>query len=987
MEKYTSLEEAVKLVRNETGVYDKIEHLVGVFVSKRKLDKAKSIESYVLPITKLNTLIDAGRIRTQSIDGNVKYSVYDLAKYFIQQEIIADKFYYFTDFFDMNNSKVSKGVSKLYHQIIEKLSLLGLIEVIQLSPIDSLGKKDKFITRLHTDIFFNDYISLANISKEKGLSFETLHSKLSDIEGKISILNIGKYYSYRFVKKKDFENYMSNFLTYSQELISEKSLGNSLGLTQKAIQKVLKVFNIQPQTVVGEIKNQKSKRNFQGRKFYTPDTLPLLKREQKREWVFYTENYYTSKEVDELVENELHINSPSREVFSNSYFEKYQNDNLSKISVPEIIRIEKDGRNFKGVNFLYRKEIIDNFIQDMKFERDYVAISETMLAQPLIAYQETIKHCNVTFPEGSKETEDLWNSFVKITLERRDNERTLLRAIRDHVQTAKFLTKLLSATKKDVAFLTNKEIKVAVFNKNVKVYQQAIMYSFLYNLQSYYVGQGKKVLYKLDVFENPARPENQSRIKEVYSKDEYGAFLDYVNQIEKHKLKAIEDIEVLLEGNRKKYLGYASTWLYVLIHLNNKWRRYEVTIFPPLGDDISNTNIIKRFNMNYKAALNYLKKHDLEKSDVEYIANKLKAFITIHNKNKGERDFTWTETTSLALATAIILCEIRCKLDNFETEYLIDFHSKSRQLPERNERYFFSDFEEKNLNFKSLKMNATLSSLGFQTSRRLGNEAVMDVIRSFRNHNLDQSTNIYLSISEERLTEISNNLFNSGPFGFVHTQLSNIFEGKDNIDKNLISVDKANFSKEISRIFGDWLKIEELVRTFKLLSNNEIIAKDLINSMSEEELIELNKKMKMGLNHAKDEGFMCVFSDCVYKQLEQDCISCPFMTMNFHTLTVLARDFSKLIIQCELKFQRLNEVGNFTKYKEDVPDAERLRLTRLLAIYTYRLKEAVAEFGEDVVSMFFKDGLNTARESLRAIPSVSRYKKMLVEIDKISWEE
>lgn len=975
MKEYTTLEEAVNLVGYNLNIDMKISHLKDIYKPISYFDKASSKEEYLLPISKLNTLVSHHRIRTVEKDGRLLLSCYDIAKFILQQRVISESYYYFIEFFKMNGATVKRGIPKLYHSVISSLSKAKLIDVIELSPLDSLGKMNKFITKESTNGFFEKYVSIQNIINEHGISNEVMNNKILDMTERIVVHNVGRKYSLKFVKRTEFEQYRKEYMFYSTELISELSIGKEIGLSQQAIEKVIEEYNLKPQLISGKAKVGKS-RNFSGRKFYNEATLDFLKKEQRKLWAYYTKNYYTSKEVDNLVKNELGINSPSREIFSSSYFNTYREDKVTRIAPPPLVRIEKSERSFKAINSLYKKEIINQYIADMKFEKEYVAISETYISQPLLAYQRTIQHLGVDFPKEGEETKGLWEYFVKWVLENKDNGRTLVRAIRDHAQTAKFLSELLKASRKNIGLMTTKEIKIAIFNKNIKVYQQAIIYSFLYNLQSYYFGQGKKVFYSLDTITNPSHSGNNPNTKTIYSEEEYGAYIDYVTQQEVHKKRAIEDIEYLIKGEKNKYKSYASTWLYILIHLNNKWRRFEATLFPSFGKSIHQTLLMKRCNYNYEQALIYLKTNNLDHEDVEYIAYKLKAFRAIHNKNKQERDFTWTNKTALALATSIILCELRIQLVGENNLMLIDFNSKNRQLPEGSEKEFFKEFKE-DIQFSSRKMNATLSSLGYLASRRLGHEAVMETIRSFRNHKLDQSTNIYLHLPEKRITEIVSDLFNAGPFGFVHSCLTEIIYGKsNNTNKALLFVEKNEFSRELANVFGDWISIEEVIRTFDELSKNQHIVKEVLRSKEKNELLKIQEKINLGINYAKEDGFMCIFDECIYE--DKGCITCPFMSMNFHTLTVLGEEFTKLIDQCELKFR--NKV-DFLQGEAEVPQAERLRLTRLLTIYSLHVREAIQKFGEDIVSMFFETDLDAIRSKVKTIPSVANYKRILQQID------
>lgn len=982
MTHYTSLDEAVKIAGYDDCVYENIEHLKTVFVSKLTFAKGNAKLGYTLPSSKINTLLSNGVVETKIIDGMLKISAYDVARICINQELVKRSYCTLLEFISILRNKEVKLFNNGFYEIFQTLSESSLIRVVYLNPIDAIGKIDKFILKDDVSEFMKEYISLEDACKNFGVSKAALHNVLADIEEKCAYVNltnlIGGSYYYKFVKKQDFilyqKQYMEKRYTDREEFISEIHFGRLLGLAQKTIKKALCEYHITPVAIIGARTTQTKGRTFSGRSFYHQLDFDFLLKEQQKLWEFYTENYYTSKEFDDLIKKELEIDSPSREIFSSAYFDDMRGNDSVRMTIPTLIRIEKDGRKFKGLSTLYKKEVIDQYIESVRFQRAYYEIGETFAHTPHYAYSKMVEHFNIKFPKGSDETKQLWESFVQERLENRvENERDSLRYARDYAQTTKFLVELLNGTRKDIAFMTTNELKVAIFNKRVLGYIQTALYSFLLRIQPYYVAKGQRILYDMSVIQNPAfSNKNGPRIKEVYSDEEYGAYCNFVNEVDMHKQKSIEDIERLLEGKSNLYQKYASVWLYVLIHLNNKWRRYEVTLFPRF-QGIENTKLLQECDQDYKRALCHLKEYNLEQVDVQYVADKLRAFMTVHNKNKMSRDFTWTESTALAVSTAIVLCEIRCRLAPFEQEYLIDFDSRKRELPKGCEKAFFEGMHEKELNFNSLKMNRTLSSLAYATARELGNEAVMEVTRSLRNHRQDESTNIYLNVPQNRLDQIASNLFNTGPFGFVYTCLANILHKQTESTKfDITSNDQIAYSDQLKVAFGDWVKVEEVIRTFGELVKNQDIANEVLESMSKEQLTQIYKKINIGINHAKDEGFLCVFEECV--DINRSCIFCPFMVMNFHTLTRLGEDFTQLIEECQLKFSF------------ESTEAEKLYFTRLLTVYTVRIREAIERFGEEIVSMFFENSLDHAREQMKKLPSMLSYKTKLKELDSYEGE-
>ncbi|WP_121611614.1 hypothetical protein [Mesobacillus foraminis] len=992
--KYTSLDDAVRLLGYTEDLYHQIEDLNGEFCTINSFAKRYEGNDYALPLTKIKTLVENKLIRTENrSDGGILVSLYDVEKFYLKQKVVLENCYYIKNFISKCTGKPCKSLLPHHYEMMDTLIKLKLIDYICLSPVESLWKMDKFITKFSAEAFLDIYINLADARVKYNIPLNALEAEFKDIEQCMEVIYTkeSSRFSNRFVKKDDFEKYYATYLYYINDLISEASLGKSLDLAPKTLTKVLSEYKIEPKLIVGESKKDDPDREFNGRKYYEQKIVDELLKKQEKMWEEYSDKYYTSEEFEQIVKTKLELISESRMIYDNSFFNQYRDSESTRVDNPWLIRIEKDGRYFKGIKTLYEKKIIDEYVETTLFEREYLRISETLPYQPFLAYRELVQHLNITFPECCTETVELWELFVERYYENKKIEQ-LVASIRGTVQTAKFLAETLKAQKKEIALMTTKELKLAIFNENVRLYIRTILHSFLLALPRAYRLMGKEVAYNIKLISRPGK-DSPRRIKEVYREDEYGAYVDYCNQIEHHKQKSIEDIEFLLGNKKNNYRRYASTWLYVIIHLNNMWRRFEVTLFPRFTG-MEKTKLMKACNYDYVKALTYLKNNDLDDEDIEYVANKLRAFLDIHGKNQMPRDFTWTETTSKALSTAVILCEIRCNLTESkdkkctDEEYLIDFNSKKRELTKGSEKAFFKDFDEGIANFKSKKMNSSLSSLGYVVSKKIDSESVTEVQKSFRNHKDEESSNIYVLIPENRMNEIADNLFNSGPFGFVQVCLTDIIQGRDISNNQILTrEEKALYANQLRSIFGNWIKVEEVVRVMKDLTNNQETAKRVLHSMTKDELMELNLKMKMGINHAKDEGFMCIFNSCIYEdenedkaEQQQSCISCPFMAMNFHSLSTLCNDFGRLLDECEMRF------GINNQYQHALPsnskDSEKIYYTRQLATYSVRIHEAIKKFGEDIISMFIEGGIASARERKDAlIPHIAKYQMFTKELD------
>ncbi|MBT2721422.1 hypothetical protein [Bacillus sp. ISL-46] len=976
----STLDEAIKIAGFEHNVYAEIFPFEKVFLNKNALTPEGNFK-FPLAAFKIDKLIEMGYVRTIKENGTRKISAYDVAKISLEHELITKNYYNMLDFVFLLTNERTKS-RKHYYELIKNLGDLNLIDVVYLLPGNEVQKWNKYILKSSVTTFLDNYYNFTGIIDKFGVLEKEIQSRMSDLEEKVGVINATKHggsYHFRFVKKEDFDHFWKYHWSYKNEFISELQISKELNLAQTTAEKAIKHYHIFPVLIKDtERKETSTIREWNGRNFYHPFDLQFLKRQQNNLWQYYCANYYTSREFEDLLKEELNLADSSREVYERTYFNDFRNNEDTRVFNPYLIRLNVDGRDFQGVTYLYKKELIDNYIEDMKLRSDFLEISEMHIDEPYVGYIRLNRLLEINFPNGSNETVELWDSFVRKGLEDRDNNE-ISRIIREYVKVAKFLAELLRTYRKDIGYMTTSELKLAIFNKLVLGYIQRYLYSFLLAVTSFYIGKGERVQYDLELVDNP-NVITGSPIKEVYAEEEYGAYCNYVNEITLHKQNAIQDIECLLAGDNQNYKNYASTWLYIIIHLNNKWRRFETTLFPAFKDGLAKTNLLKNCNFDYRRALLLLKNNDLEDEDIEYIANQLRAFQAIHHKNKAPRDFNWTEPTAKALSTAIVLCQIRSKLETVKSKSLIDFDTKIRRLPERSEKAFFKSLENYNSNkFGSLKMNRTVSSLSFAAGRELGHEGALETVQSFR-HKQKESTNIYITITRERLDEISKQLFNAGPFGSVYTSLMSILIGRKQLKENTIlsPSEKQMYITQLKNVFGDWIKIEEITRTFHELEKNQEVANKVLNNMSQEELSLLYKKLNMGINHAKDEGFMCIYNDCIYDKETRDkkrCVMCPFMVMNFHSLTNLSSDLKELLELCHKKF----------KNGSNVSEGDKLYFTRLITVYRFRIIEAIKRFGEDIVSMFFSEyfekGLEGARDSMRNLPPLSKYKNILEKID------
>src|SRR5699024_693235 len=149
----------------------------------------------------------------------------------------------------------------------------------------------------------------------------------------------------------------------------------------------------------------------------------------------------------------------------------------------------------------------------------------------------------------------------------------------------------------------------------------------------------------------------------------YKKLYNYTKDIPLHKEKAIKDTlkEISAKGKKAGVKYYATSWLYVLLHLNNAWRHSDVITFPQVN--LSGTQIID---------LNWMLENELGDEDADYIIKQAyRAEISI-SKTQVKNYFFCSEELKRPIATAIAICQLRINALSPLRESIIDFGNKKQ---------------------------------------------------------------------------------------------------------------------------------------------------------------------------------------------------------------------------------------------------------------------------------------------------------------------
>ena len=243
-------------------------------------------------------------------------------------------------------------------------------------------------------------------------------------------------------------------------------------------------------------------------------------------------------------------------------------------------------------------------------------------------------------------------------------------------------------------------------------------------------------------------------------------------------------------GKTPKYLP--SSWLYVLLHLNNAWRHSDVITFRQVN--LSGTQITD---------LNWMLENEISDEDVDYIIKQVYRAEFMISKTQVKNYFFCSEELKKPFATAIAICQLRNNALSPLRESIIDFGNKKQNFSDARSRHYFELYDNEEFYFSSRKMNRSLLSYIYVLlSKMQKGTAGLKTIQKMRGHVEKETTYIYVDIPEEELNFLSRQLFTRGSFGFIYDTFLDVLQG--------VEIDREKRTTEVQlleKFFGGIYKI------------------------------------------------------------------------------------------------------------------------------------------------------------------------------------
>lgn len=793
---------------------------------------------------------------------------------------------------------------------------------IKLYYVDVIGSHITYVHKNELNDFLESHISLEEATQvyqvaQKYFFFSSNKGKLQGVDQFV----LTKTNRTMFVNKAQLKEIMKDS-GFRQGLVTMKEACRLLDLTPISYTKAVTHYGIK----------------FHLKKGIHESDFQFLKQEQERLLKNLNENYFSRRETTEIL----------------GYKSLVQLGNFNFYRLPHLLLLQS---NDGSLIYISKKEVQERLL----LQEINKAYEEMDVNNPYPTFLRIIQIKQLEFSHESQITKKQWLAHISTNLENRStsNRKTIRLNILCFVEATEGLIQLTQG--KELIRCFSKEINLALLNKGFgTIRTRQYLFDFMAQYDNEIKRKGQESSWNLRGLNSPYDKEAKTtNSKTIYTPQEYINLVDHSAFSNRHVEEAINDIDFLINGETQKYRQYASAWLYILIHLTNAWRHSDVANFPRIN--LEQTSV-------YMKDLRYLKTQGLTEQDIDIVIAKIQSKRLFHSKTGAERHFFYSEELKSAIVYAVVISELRCQQCTPYADSLIDFTGEDKRMHNHTHKLFFDQLGQVNFRFKSRQMNRTVLSFIYSVIKDQTGRNPLELGKTMRSHESLETTNIYTVLPKEYLDKITGSLFNLGNFGYVYSLMTKLLTA--DVTKNP-EIQESDAALQIKRFFGDVIHVEDVIKSLSHLEattrERDELKKHLMES-PREQLEEMYMSAKLGVNPAKEQDMLCLFSQCKM-EAEGDnrtCHRCPYAIHHFYSLSALGGRITNKITKFNHKFVVAKT------------DGERTRLANLLYGDLDLLTAAIAKFGKHMVSEFIVESdLNELREHLSTIEDHSEYRTLL----------
>lgn len=785
-------------------------------------------------------------------------------------------------------------LSAVFKRTLEKLGNDSPFEYIETSY--KINYQTLFISKLSFVDFSRKYISLNEAKRQVSKLENRNHLQWICYKLQIDPFRIGVN---TFYKRSDFEkikNYKrtrkpSEYIDITPKgYYSTKQYREILSIGPKSSKISMAIerdYDLQPMKLKGYWK------------CYQKDRVDSLKPLQDK----LREKFIAYEEAKEIANSEGFI-------FNTNYIERLPVDSLLR----PFYRLKKA---------CYLRETFNKWLVERRKREAFYSVA---MESDFDTFKLRLKIKEIEINNLGTFTIETWFQFISRRLgNSKASRESIESSINRYVYCTEHLINLVSSTnKREIYSVTSNDINI-LFNE-IQIKDAKILYQYVKQIYNK-LFTNEITAFDFNRVNNPANFYSDSEEKSIYEYGVYKKLYNYAKDISLHKERAINDIfeEIVTEGEKRKIKYLSSSWLYVLLHLNNAWRNSDILEFPRVN--LMHTQITD---------LNWMLENDLSDEDVDHIIGQVYRTEFIISKTQVKNYFFCSKELKKSFATAIAICELRTEVRNPLSKSIINFGHKKNDFGDSRKKHFFDLFNDKEFKFASRKMNRSLLSYIYVIlSKTQKGEVALKTIQKMRGHLEKETTNFYVDIPKDELNFLTSQLFARGSFGFIYDTFLNVLQGRE--------IDREKRTKEIQfteNYFGDIHKVEEISGFLNVIQSDRKTILDRILSMGLDEALEFVNKIETEQLPSKKENVQCMVSEigCVKKGQGIDCLDCAFSIPNYYALSALGASLQK----------RLNSYVESQKFGSKKSYYVQRKRARLFYIQLEMFAQAIQRFGFDV---------------------------------------
>lgn len=617
--------------------------------------------------------------------------------------------------------------------------------------------------------------------------------------------------------------------------------------------------------------------------------------------------------------------------FDNESTKLFYLNKLTKYSPPLYVMDKKMCKSGESKTFVYKRAEFLKVIEDYQKIQAQKKLADIYAETP---YNTFLSRLSIFenwdgFDEQSIYTSKKWFNYVKGIL---DGTKRKGRPMNSLINQCVYCTVELKGyflnfnNKKEIYLLTSQEMNIGL--RVVTTYSNAtLIYNFIREVFSDIIATGKSgaKAFRIEEIKTPQElwdVSTRNGVYEIYSFDVYSKVFDYCTNIEYHTQMSLNEI------NLKEKCIYASSWLYVILHMNNAWRNGDVKDFPRLSIE----HILEKHQIY---DISWFNTNKVTLPLARAIIYAVTQWELIISKTQLKGTFFCSDELAPALATAVILLTL---YNNSHTivqgESLMRFGTKFNDATPKMLATFFKTIDIDDFKFGSRKFNKTIMTYIYYIANLTGDSKALLYSMKLRGHiNSETTLKSYIQLDSKMVEQLGKQLFARGEFGYIASLLTQRLHGGE--------LSFEEITKEVALLndsFGDLVKVNTTIGFMNSLRAEREQVFRVISEMPFQEIETLVTEIFARKAISKDSlNIQCLFSKkgCQRPDLEDKggCSECPYHIPNIYALDLLCESIKKDII----KIQKTNIIP------------EKFKLSLAIEKKKIDILEAIKKYGKDYV--------------------------------------